>query len=83
VILTLIVLRFVWRLTRQWLRKVCELHVTTRDGRLVFDGDFGPAPDEGLQWPPFRTFGGKFYTYQILLDLKVGEGFAIRTEPDP
>ena len=60
-----------------------ELHVTTRDGRLIFDGDFGPPPDDDLQWPPFRTFGDKFYTYQILLDLKVGEGLAIRTEPHP
>jgi hypothetical protein len=60
-----------------------ELHVTTREGRLIFDGDFGPPPDADLQWPPFRTFGEKFYTYQILLDLKVGEGRAIRTEPHP
>jgi hypothetical protein len=60
-----------------------ELRVSTKDGALIFDGDFGPPPEEGLQWPPFRTFGGKFYTYQILLDLKVGEGLAIRTEPHP
>lgn len=60
-----------------------ELHVTTREGGLIFDGDFGPPPDEDLQWPPFRTFGEKFYTYQILLDLKVSEGLAIRTEPHP
>jgi len=55
-----------------------ELHVTATEGRLIFDGDFGPSPDEDLQWPPFRTFGERFYTYQILLDLKVGEGLAIR-----
>ncbi|GAC1329497.1 MAG: hypothetical protein NVSMB26_05820 [Beijerinckiaceae bacterium] len=60
-----------------------ELHVTTRGGKLVLDGDFGPDPETGLQWPPFRTFGEKYYTYQILLDLKVGEGLAIRTEPHP
>ena len=60
-----------------------ELRVTTRDGKLVLDGDFGPAPDGGLDWPPFRTFGEKYYTYQVLLDLKVEEGFAIRTEPHP
>ena len=60
-----------------------ELHVTTRDSKLIFDGDFGPPPENGLQWPPFRTFGEKFYTYQILLDLRVGEGLAIRTEPHP
>ena len=60
-----------------------ELHVTTRDSKLIFDGDFGPPPENGLQWPPFRTFGEKFYTYQILLDLRVVEGLAIRTEPHP
>lgn len=60
-----------------------ELHVSKRDGQLVFDGDFGPPPDADLQWPPFRTFGANFYTYQILLDLKVEAGYAIRTEPHP
>jgi hypothetical protein len=58
-----------------------ELHVSTRDGKLHLDGDFGP--DESLQWPPFRNFGDNFYTYQILLDLKVPKGMAIRTEPHP
>lgn len=60
-----------------------ELVVSMQDGQLRLDGDFGPCPDEGLQWPPFRDFGTKFYTYQILLDLKVEPGFAIRTEPHP
>jgi hypothetical protein len=60
-----------------------ELHVSTKDGQLIFDGDWGPAPDGDLQWPPFRNFGGHFYTYQILLDLKVEKGMAIRTEPHP
>jgi hypothetical protein len=60
-----------------------ELHVTTRSGRLILEGDFGPAPETGLQWPPFRNFGDQFYTYQILLDLKVEEGLAIRIEPHP
>ena len=60
-----------------------ELRVSRRESRLIFDGDFGPSPDEGLQWPPFRAFGENFYTYQILLDLKVDAGWAIRTEPHP
>ena len=60
-----------------------ELHVTTRDGKLLLEGDWGPAPDGGLQWPPFRNFGDNFYTYQLLLDLKVPKGMAIRTEPHP
>ena len=60
-----------------------ELRVTTQDGHLIFDGDFGPDPGTGVHWPPFRDFGDQFYTYQILLDLKVEEGFAIRIEPHP
>jgi hypothetical protein len=60
-----------------------ELHVTMRDGRLALDGDFGPAPDSDLQWPPFRRFGEMYYTYQILIDIQVGTDWAIRTEPHP
>jgi hypothetical protein len=58
-----------------------ELRVTNPDGRVVLDGDFGPAPDSDLQWPPFRAFGENYYTYQLLLDLKVDEDMAVRTEP--
>lgn len=60
-----------------------ELRVTTKAGKVVLDGDFGPDPGTGVQWPPFRSFGEKFYTYQILLDLKVPDGYAIRMEPHP
>jgi len=60
-----------------------ELHVSTRDGELHLDGDWGERPESGIQWPPFRNFGGAFYTYQLLLDLKVEQGLAIRTEPHP
>ena len=60
-----------------------ELHVSTKDGHLILEGDWGPPPDGGVQWPPFRNFGDTFYTYQILLDLKVEKGMAVRTEPHP
>jgi hypothetical protein len=60
-----------------------ELCVSTRDGGLVFEGDFGPAPDDDRLWPPFRSFGEQFYTYQLLLDLKVEAGLAIKIEPHP
>jgi len=60
-----------------------ELHVSTKDGHLILEGDWGEQPDNDLQWPPFRNFGGIYYTYQLLLDLKVPQGFAIRTEPHP
>jgi len=60
-----------------------ELRVTRRDGGPHFEGDFGPPPDSGIQWPPFRSFGAQYYTYQLLLDLKVPEGMAARTEPHP
>ena len=62
-----------------------ELRVSRKNGALVFDGDFGPPPDDGgdRMWPPFRSFGQDYYTYQLLLDLKVGKDWAIRTEPHP
>jgi hypothetical protein len=60
-----------------------ELHVSRKNGRLSLEGDFGPPPDNDLQWPPFRTFGEDYYTYQFLLDLKVGREWAVRTEPHP
>lgn len=61
-----------------------ELHVSTNGGKLLLEGDFGPPPEDyGGQWPPFRTFGALYYTYQLSLDLKVDQGWAVRTEPHP
>ncbi|MGX4771094.1 hypothetical protein ACWAUC_15010 [Bradyrhizobium guangdongense] len=60
-----------------------ELRVSTREGALHLEGNWGEPPAPGLQWPPFRNFGDAFYTYQLLLDLKVEKGLAIRTEPHP
>ena len=60
-----------------------ELRVTRRNGHLVFDGDFGPDPETGLLWPPFRNFGDNYYTYQILIDLKVDDDMAVLAQPHP
>jgi hypothetical protein len=61
-----------------------ELRVSRRNGEFIFDGEFGPGPeDSDLMWPPFRSFGADYYTYQLLLDLKVGNEWAVRTEPHP
>jgi hypothetical protein len=60
-----------------------ELHVTKREGRVALESDWGPDPGTGINWPPFRAFGEDFYTYQLLLDLKVADGIAVRTEPHP
>jgi hypothetical protein len=60
-----------------------ELRVTKRDGKVELSGDFGPPPASDLQWPPFRGFGENYYTYQLLLDLKLGDGMAVRSEPHP
>lgn len=60
-----------------------ELRASTRNGRLILEGDFGPPPAEGRSWPPFRNFGDSFYTYQLLLDLKPEPGFAIKVETHP
>src|SRR5690242_6696092 len=62
-----------------------ELRVSRKNDKLIFDGDFGPPPESGgdLMWPPFRSFGRDYYTYQLLLDLKVEKDWAVRTEPHP
>src|SRR5579872_5372613 len=62
-----------------------ELKVSTKDGRFTMEADWGPPPDGNGDgnWPPFRNFGDKYYTFQILLDLKPKKGMAIRTEPHP
>ncbi len=60
-----------------------EVHVTMRDGVLAFSGDIGEDPQTGAFDPPFRNFGTKFFTYQLLLDFKLEPGFAVRTEPHP
>ncbi|OYV39094.1 MAG: hypothetical protein B7Z81_03765 [Acidocella sp. 20-61-6] len=60
-----------------------EFSVSKRDGKLIFDGDFGPNPQTGIQWPPFRTFGENYYTYQLLVDLKVAHDMAVLTGPHP
>jgi hypothetical protein len=57
-----------------------ELHVTVRDGMFSFvtqGSSAEPYP------PPFRSFGREYFTYQLLLDLKVEPEFAIKTEPHP
>lgn len=60
-----------------------ELRVTTVDGQVQLDADWGAPPDAMEVWPPFRTFGHDYYSYQLSLDLDVPAGFAVRTEPHP
>jgi hypothetical protein len=60
-----------------------ELRVSTRDGELFFESEWGDPPSPGLEWPPFRRFGREYYTYQILIDLKVEDGYAVKTDPHP
>jgi hypothetical protein len=60
-----------------------ELRVTTVDGHVRLDAAWGPAPDDGGAWPPFRPFGPDYYSYQLSLDLAVPPGYAVRTEAHP
>jgi len=61
-----------------------ELRVSMNGGKLALEGDFGPPPEgQSGEWPPFRSFGDLYCTYQLSLDLKVEEGWALRTEPHP
>ncbi len=57
-----------------------ELRVAMRDGALWFEGEFG---EDEVRRPPFRSFGTDYFTYRILLDLKVDDGLALKTEPHP
>jgi len=60
-----------------------ELRATTREGRVRLDADWGEPPQGMEVWPPFRTFGDDYYSYQLSLDLDVPPGYAVRTEPHP
>ena len=60
-----------------------ELRVRTLRGRVSLEAEWGEDPRNGLNWPPFRPFGEGYYSYQIVLDLQVETGWAIRTEPHP
>ncbi|MBV8592774.1 MAG: hypothetical protein JOZ27_00570 [Caulobacteraceae bacterium] len=60
-----------------------DLRVRTYRGHVKLDADWGPNPDNGLNWPPFRPFGDRYYSYQSVIDLKVPPGWVVRTEPHP
>jgi hypothetical protein len=60
-----------------------ELRVTKRNGQVVLEADWGPDPQTGINWPPFRTFGEGYYSYQLLLDLKVADDMAVLSQPHP
>ncbi len=60
-----------------------ELTVQMLDGKVSLSADWGPNPDNGMNWPPFRPFGDHFYSYQIALDLKGPPGWAVRMETHP
>lgn len=57
-----------------------ELRVSVGDGEFCFEGEFGP---EDERRPAFRSFGEEYYTYQILLDLKVAPELAVKVETHP
>jgi len=60
-----------------------ELRVTRGPDGVRFDPPILIDPATGIRTPPFREFGELYYTYQLLLDLKVADGMAVRTEPHP
>jgi hypothetical protein len=60
-----------------------ELRVTKQRGQVRLEADWGEPVNPELMWPPFRTFGEDYYSYQISLDLAAPPGWAVRTEPHP
>ena len=60
-----------------------ELRVRKVRGRVRLEADWDEPVDPDMMWPPFRTFGENFYSYQLSLDLEAPPGWAIRVEPHP
>lgn len=60
-----------------------ELRVRRVRGRVRLEADWGEPVDPDMMWPPFRTFGEDFYSYQLSLDLEAPPGWAVRVEPHP
>ena len=61
-----------------------ELRVGMRNGALLFDDGLGDEHDAvDVERPPFRSFGVEYYTYRLLLDLKVDPPMAIKVETHP
>jgi hypothetical protein len=59
-----------------------EFHVSVRDARMVFE-EMAQTDIVAGEAPPFRSFGAQYFTYQLLLDLKVPDGYAIKAETHP
>ena len=60
-----------------------ELRVTKRDGQVALESEWGPDPDTGVNWPPFRRFGEEYYSYQLLFDPMVPDDMAALVQPHP
>jgi hypothetical protein len=60
-----------------------ELRVRTVDDCVSLEADWGEPPENEPMWPPFRSFGPEYYSYQLSLDLAVPPGWAVRCEPHP
>lgn len=60
-----------------------ELRVTKSRGRVRLEAEWGEPSDPDMMWPPFRSFGADYYSYQISLDLEAPPGWAVRVEPHP
>lgn len=60
-----------------------ELRVTSVEGLVRLEADWGEPDEPGAMWPPFRSFGEDYYSCQLGIDLQVPGGWAVRTEPHP
>jgi hypothetical protein len=59
-----------------------DFHIARRDGAMVFE-EMAETDLIAGEAPPFRAFGEDYFTYQLLLDLKVEDGYAIKAETHP
>lgn len=60
-----------------------DVRISVRDGQIEFGGEFGEEDEPDARRPPFRSFGPEYYTYQLMLDLKIEPGLALKVETHP
>jgi hypothetical protein len=60
-----------------------DMRVSARNGEVQFEGEFGEEEEPDARRPPFNSFGHGYYSYQLLLDLQIEPGLALKVETHP
>ena len=60
-----------------------DMRVSARNGEVQFEGEFGEEEEPDARRPPFHSFAQGYYSYQLLLDLQIEPGLALKLETHP